>query len=113
MFTHRRFAADAREARIAAVTPQMDELLGFMLQQFTTGNLESQEARDQVSSFFRGGREYYDTLDIDVLERLMEVVIPVAVARNLLSSHRISFNPLEVENWNAFADKYAAIILDA
>jgi len=93
------------------MTPKVDELLGFAMDNFQ-GDTTSADAFEATRQIFKG-REFCDTLDVEKLKEIMEVVIPIAVARNLLAYHRIAFDPKGATNWAEFANRYQDLILQA
>ena len=114
--THKLVATDWKDAekRVhynAMIGPKVDTVLTFAMDNFT-GDTKSAEAFAACRQVFEG-REFCDTLDEDKLREILEVVIPVAVARNLLAYHRITFDPRNVASWDKFSDKYQDMILAA
>lgn len=95
-----------------AVMPgKIDHLLGYAMDNFK-GDTKSAEALEECSKIFND-RNYADTMSEDGLRKILEVVVPVAVARNLLAVHRITFNPSGMQNWDRFSDLYQEMILKA
>jgi len=93
------------------VTPKVDDVLGFAMENFQ-GDVTSPEAYAATRQIFKG-REFCDTLDVEKLKEIMEVVVPIAVARNLLAYHRVTFDPKNMASWNEFSDKYSDLILQS
>jgi hypothetical protein len=89
----------------------VDKVLGFAMANFD-GDASSTEAFEATSKIFNC-KEYCDTLNEAQLRSILEVVVPIAVMRNLLSRHRIHFDPRVTTNWDAFANKYQELILAA
>lgn len=94
------------------VTELTDDLMGQMFVRFTQGDINSNEAIQQVKALFVGGSTI-SSLDIDYLQSILEVVVPVAVLRTLLGRHRINIQPRQMKNWERFFDVYKDIILKA
>lgn len=105
----------SRSGRISGysemMSPKIDDLLGFSMDNFT-GDVTSPEAYEACAQIFKG-REFCNTLDVDALKQILEVVIPIAVARNLLAYYRITFDPHGMVNWDRFSDRYQDLILAA
>lgn len=102
---------EQRDLYNAMLNPKVDTVLTFAMDNFT-GDEKSAEAFAACKQIFNG-REFCDTLDEDKLKEILEVVVPVAVARNLLAYHRITFDPKKVGSWDRFSDKYQDMILAA
>lgn len=100
-----------RVAHEAMMSPKIDFLLGFAMDNFT-GDVSSPEALAATKQIFSGA-EFCNTLDEAKLREILEVVIPIAVARNLLAVQRVQFNPHGMVNWNRFSSKYQDLILAA
>ncbi len=114
--THKLVATDWKDAEKRAhynamISPKVDTVLTYAMDNFT-GDEKSAEAFAACSQIFKG-REFCDTLDEDKLKEILEVVVPVAVARNLLAYHRVTFDPKKVSSWDKFSDKYQDMILAA
>lgn len=90
---------------------KVDHILGFAMDNFK-GDTTSSEAMDECSKIF-ADRDYADTLTEAGLKRILEVVIPIAVARTLLAKYRIQFDPRSMKNWDRFSDTYQDLILRA
>jgi hypothetical protein len=95
---------------IMLVTEKMDKVLIFAMDHFT-GDTKSPEAYAATREIFRNRN--LDTLSEEGLREILEVVVPVAVARTLLASHRINFRAQETTTWNRFCDRYQDLILRA
>lgn len=109
--THKATLNETREVRGDAISPLMNDMMRFMRENFTGGDITGDEAFRQVQTMFDGSA--LNSLDVETLQRFMEVVIPVAVMRCLLSRHRVTFNPSKVKEWDTFADTYCDVILRA
>lgn len=93
------------------MSDKIDHLLGFAMDNFQ-GDTKSKEAQEETSKIFND-RGYCDTLDENSLRQIMEVVVPIAIARRLLAVERIQFNPSGMKNWDRFSDNYQDLILGA
>jgi hypothetical protein len=93
------------------ITPKIDHLLGYSMDHFT-GDTTSQEAKDACDMVFNRWNEV-DAMSEAGLRKLAEVIIPVAIARNLLARYRVTFNPSKTNNWDRFSDRYQDLILAA
>lgn len=88
----------------AKIVAKMDRLLGFLLSQF-----RPQTSADEVQPLFEGQK--VDTLNEDELVKLPEGLIPVAIVRDLLFSHKVFVQPSKLNNWELFAQRYQAQII--
>lgn len=115
--THQNYRTDdfdQKLSRSAIITPKMEALLALMNTHFT-GYIKPDEASksyQQIKALF-DRRDFVDTLREEALKELLMIVVPVAVMRNLLARHRVSFDPKGTPSWNAFAAAYQDCILAA
>jgi hypothetical protein len=103
-----------KQSRSAIITPKMEALMALMNQHFT-GYIkvdEGSKAYQQVKALFHS-RDYVDTLNEDKLKSILMIVVPVAVMRNLLARHKVSFNPSGTPSWDPFVTAYCDCILAA
>jgi len=108
-------AHDQNLSRRLVMGPLMEDLMAFLMQEFANGPITTDpknKAFQQVQELF-DRRDFIDTLDEDALKKLLLVVVPVAVMRNLLARQRIQFDPSTTPSWRVFVDKYADAILAA
>lgn len=96
--------------RCGEIAASMEQVLSFSMEHFT-GDATSPEAFEACREVFQN--RDLDTMSEEGLKQIMEVVVPVAVARNLLAVHRISFDPKHVKSWDQFSDRYSKMILQA
>jgi hypothetical protein len=54
----------------------------------------------------------FDALNEDDLRRLVEGVVPVAVMREMVLTHRVPFEPNRTDGWATFVGRYQHVILD-
>lgn len=95
----------------AEMPNKIDHLLGYAMDNFK-GDANSAEALEECRKIFND-RNYADTMSEDGLRKILEVIVPIAVARNLLAVNRIMFDPNKMQNWDRFSDLYTAMILQA
>lgn len=88
-----------------------DRLLGYAMDNFQ-GDTTAPEMLAGCKELFNNGAAF-DTMSEAGLRSIVEALIPVAVARNLLAVQRVSFNPKGMVNWTRFANKYQDLILAA
>lgn len=102
------------QSRSAIMNPKMETLLGLLNNEFG-GYIkpdDKSKAYQQIKALF-ASRSYVDTLNEDELKSILTVVVPVAVMRNLLARHRISFDPKATPSWDLFVKLYSDAILQA
>lgn len=101
--------------RSDVMSPLMEDLLSFLMREFGHSPITTNEqdlAFQQVKQLFHN-RNFIETLSETELEKILMVVVPVAVMRNLLARHQVMFDPRKTPSWNAFSDKYQDAILEA
>jgi hypothetical protein len=99
------------ERYMETMSPKVDNILTFSMANFT-GDYHSAEAFEECRKLFND-RDYADTMTEEGLKKIFEVVVPVAVMRNLLAKHKVTFSPSGMKSWNDFATRYQAMILQA
>lgn len=95
-------------ARRPQFTTEQDEgferVLGYMLEHFDATSVTNAE----VAVVFETGPR--DGLDLARLRGLTEGVVPVAVAKELLFTHRIEFRRKNVASFATFAERYGSML---
>lgn len=92
---------------------KIDQVLTFAMNNFTADDYKSPEAYRACKDLFNGQFASVDTMSVEGLQQLLDVIVPVAVARHLLARERVTFNPHHVKSWNRFSDRYQDVILAA
>lgn len=101
--------------RSDVMSPLMEDMLSLLMREFGHGAITTNVqdlAFQQVRELFHN-RNFIETLSEAELEKILMVVVPVAVMRNLLARHRVMFDPRKTPSWDAFSDKYQDAILQA
>mgnify|MGYP001458641256 CR=1 FL=1 len=101
-------AGDAgRHGLNAEISRRVNVLLGDMLDRFE-GDVTPAMVRDVLD-----GRITTDGFSEERAGQIAEAVIPVAVMRELIRTHRIPLRSTEVPNWHRFVERYRTAILAA
>jgi hypothetical protein len=93
-----------------SITTKSDELFGYMLLAFPHNGETTIEHEMLCSDFFEK-RLNPDTMTVEGLQSVLPVIVPVIVARRILTMERISFNILNMKNWQDFVNKYQRMLL--
>ena len=86
---------------------QCDKLLGFLMTQFS-----SVPSTDDVHALMRGQIKF-NVLDVEKVRELPEAMVPVAIFRELISTHKLPMRPDHLSNWTPFMDRYRAQVMSA
>jgi len=92
----------------ARINREADDVLRFAMDNFT--GPQDDEATWQVDDLF-ARRLQPDTMTVEGLQKLLDVVIPVAIAKHMLSKERVLLNTMKMTQFDLFAQRYKEIIL--
>lgn len=89
----------------AQVDLSTEELIEYLLEHF-----EGTVDPTQVPAIFKAGTY---RLEPRGLEDIPEPMVPVAVMREILHTHKVMFNPKNVSNWKEFVKRFGRYIMGA
>ena len=86
---------------------QCDKLLGFLMTQFSAS-----PTTDDVHTLLNQ-RAKVNVLDLEQVRELPEAMVPVAIVRELIATHKLPMNPHHLSNWTPFMDRYRSQVMSA
>lgn len=101
------YRIDARVDVLNHLQTQCDKLLGFLITQFN-----STPSSDDVHTLMHQSGEI-NILDVEQVRNLPEAMVPVAIVRELIRTHKLPMNPHHLSNWTSFMDRYRAQVMSA
>ena len=101
------YRLDPKADVLSHLQTQCDKLLGFLISQF-----QSSPNTDDVHALLRG-KMVANVLDVEFVRQLPEAVVPVAIVRALISTHKLPMNPNHLSNWTPFMDRYRSQVMSA
>ena len=101
------YRMDPKADVLSHLQTQCDKLLGFLISQF-----QSSPNTDDVHALLRG-KMAFNVLDVEVVRQLPEAVVPVAIFRSLIATHKLPMNPHHLSNWTPFMDRYRSQVMSA
>jgi hypothetical protein len=87
----------------AVVDIKTEELVEVLLDQFS-GTIDP----SKLAEMFNEGASRLDT---DTLQRVPDAMVPIAVMREVLHTHKVMFNPKNVSNWSMFVKRFGRYIM--
>ncbi len=101
------YRMDPRPDVLSHLQTQCDKLLGFLMTQFS-----SIPTTDDVHALMRG-KMAFNVLDVEKVRELPEAMVPVAIFRALIATHKLPMNPNHMSNWSPFMDRYRSQVMSA
>lgn len=101
------YRMDPKPDVLAHLQTLCDKLLGFLLTQFSTA-----PSTDDVHTLMRG-QTFVNVLDVERVRELPEAMVPVAIIRSLISTHKVPVKPDHLSNWLPFMDRYRSQVMSA
>lgn len=87
----------------AVVDIKTEELVEVLLDQFN-GAIDP----NKLPEMFKEGAS---RLDRDTLLMIPDAMVPIAVMREVLHTHKVMFNPKNVSNWSTFVKRFGRYIM--
>ena len=95
---------------VSGFDAKMDNLLGFLMAEFSRSDLDDERVQQGVRDLMRGNVKI-DTLNASELRLIEDAVVSIAVVKSLLSYYRVPVDANRSKNFNTFATHYRRIIL--
>lgn len=86
-----------------------DDLMGYMMDHFTPTGSDAE--RQAITALFRDPISSDDITKIPPV--ILETIIPVAIMRELIGTHKAQFDVDKVPSWDRFVEVYQKLILYA
>lgn len=108
-FFNSRAVLDARKVATGKITVLADDVLRFAMANFS--GPQDDEAQYYVGDFFAGCISY-DTMTIDGLKKILDEVIPIAIAKHMLGREKVMLDTSHSVEFDEFVRRYKDIILN-
>lgn len=101
------YQIDKKADLLSHIHLQTDRLLGFLTSQF-----QENPSTDDVHTLLCGERKV-NILDVEDVRSLPDALVPVAIVRELISTHKLPMNPNHLSNWTSFMGRYRQQVMSA